>query len=218
MFANPLPPVTIAIADDHALVRKAIINLINSSARYQVVTEAGNGKELLEKIGEGQPPDIILLDINMPVMNGFETMKKIGQMPNPPKVIAVTAFDDDISVFRLYKAGINAYVMKTFEPDDLFSALDAVAAKGTYFPELVNNKLIQASKEERCRITESLNERELLFLKYAAMDIPYSEVAVNMNLGRNSINDYQKNLYQKFGVSSRIGMVLLAVKYKMVEI
>ena len=151
-------------------------------------------------------------------MNGFETMKKISQMSNPPKVIAVTAFDDNISIVRLYKAGINAYIMKTFEPDELFLALDAVSAKGAYFPELVNNKLIQASKEERCRITESLNERELLFLKYAAMDIPYSEVAVKMNLGKYSINDYQKNLYQKFGVNSRIGMVLLAVKYKMVEI
>lgn len=218
MPANLQQLITIAIADDHALVRKAIINLINSSGRYQVVTEAGNGKELLEKIAEGQPPDMILLDINMPVMNGFETMKKISRMPNHPKVIAFTAFDDGISIFRLYKAGISAYIMKTFEPDDLFSTLDAVAAKGAYFPELINNKLIQASKEERCRITDSLNERELLFLKYAAMDMAYSEVAVKMNLGRNSITDYQKNLYEKFGVSSRIGMVLLAVRYKMVEI
>lgn len=197
MFANPHPPVTIAIADDHALVRKAIINLINSSARYQVVTEAGNGKELLEKMSESQPPDIILLDINMPVMNGFETMKKISGMPNPPKVIAFTAFDDGISTFRLYKAGINAYIKKTFESDDLFSTLDAVAAKGTFFPDLINNKLIQASKEERCRITDSLNERELLFLKYAAMDMAYSEVAVKMNLGRNSITDYQKKTVPK---------------------
>ncbi|HTN08160.1 helix-turn-helix transcriptional regulator [Agriterribacter sp.] len=109
-------------------------------------------------------------------------------------------------------------ILKTFESNVLFLALDAVGANGTYYPELVHNKLMCASKEERCKIVESLNERELLFLKYAAMDIPYSEVADRMNPGRQSITGYQKNLYQKFGVSSRIGMVLLAVKYKMVEI
>ncbi|HRN56300.1 MAG TPA: response regulator transcription factor [Agriterribacter sp.] len=218
MFANPLLPVTIAIADDHILVRKAIISLINNSERFKIVLEAENGKELLEKIGQNQPPDIILLDINMPVMNGFETMKAINKTVSNPKVIALTAFNDEVSIFRLYKAGISAYILKTFEPGELFLALEAVAANDTYYPEPVYGKLIYASKEERCRIVESLNERETLFLKYAAMDIPYSEVAVKMNLGKYSINDYQKSLYQKFGVNSRIGMVLLAVKYKIVEI
>src|SRR5690606_9928016 len=125
--------------------------------------EAGNGKELLEKMSESRAPDIILLDINMPVMNGFETMAALNRIIGNPKVIALTAFNDEVSVFRLYKSGIYAYILKTFEPHEFFVALDAVAANGTYFPELVQNKLTNASKNEISKTVGSLNERELLF-------------------------------------------------------
>lgn len=215
---NPNAPITIGIAEDHTLVRNAVSNLINSSSLYRVSIEANNGKELLDFIHESRIPEIILLDINMPVMNGFETLAALRKLSSPVKVLALTAVNNEEAVFHLYHSGINGYLLKTAEPEEFFRALDCVASGENYFPELIFASAADSFLEKRNKIIRSLNERELMFLKYAAMDISYNEIAARMHLSRYTINDYRNSLFAKFNVHTRIGLVLIAAKYKIIEL
>lgn len=154
----------------------------------------------------------------MPVMNGFETVAAIRERREKTRIIALTMLNDEGAALRLYHAGISGYILKTSEPQDFFHALESVISGETCFPEYTYNKLTRISDCERNKIMSALNQRELLFLRYAAMDISYNEIAGRMNLSRFTINDYRNSLYEKFDVHTRIGLVLLAAKLKMVEI
>lgn len=208
--------VSIALIEDHGLVRSAFSKLIDGSTRFRVSIEAGNGIEFLLMLDSIASPDIIILDIEMPIMNGLETMKALNQRLKNHKVLILTALSDEISIIKLHKLGIKGYIMKSVEPHDFFLALDKIAAGETYFPDIINNTLINTSKQEFNKKIESLKEKELLFLKYAATDIPYKDIANKMLLSRHTIDDYRNSLYEKFAVKSRIGLVLLAQKFKIV--
>ncbi len=211
-------PVTIGIVDDHSLVRNAISNLINSSPKYHVTLEAANGKELLNKITTTEVPEILLLDINMPVMNGFETLAALRKLSIPSKIVVLTAVNNEEAIFRMYHYGINGYILKSAEPEIFFHALDCVASGEDYFPELTILNSAEVFSEKRKKILNALNERELIFLKYVATDISYNEIAEKMHVSRYTINDYRNSLFGKFDVHTRIGLVLIAAKLKIIEL
>lgn len=215
---NANSPVTIGIADDHVLVRNAISTLINSSPLYHVTLEAANGKELLDKILKAKAPEIILLDINMPVMNGFETLAALRKLPISSKIVVLTAVNNEEAIFRMYHYGINGYILKSAEPEVFFRTLDCVASGEDYFPELTILNTAEAFLEKKKQLLNALNERELVFLRYAAMDIPYNEIAEKMHVSRYTINDYRSSLFEKFDVHTRIGLVLIAAKLKIIDL
>lgn len=216
MIAHPHKPVSIAIADDHALMRSALANLVKQN-NYEVVFLAGNGQELLKHIDSNGLPDIILLDINMPVMDGFQTMTIIKKKYKNAKVIALSMYNDYTSIFRMSSLGINAYMFKTFEAHDILSTLDMVSKQGQWFPEQVNTKLMLAAKDDIYQKIASLKERELTFLKLACTGISYKDIASNMCVSRFTIDDYRSSLYNKFDLNNRMELVLFALKYKLVE-
>ncbi|RZS72289.1 response regulator transcription factor [Pseudobacter ginsenosidimutans] len=205
---------TVALADDHVLVRSAISLLLSTIPHIQIGPEAGNGKELLDHLASGATPDIILLDINMPVMDGFETMKEIRKMHSAVKVVALTAYEDDLALLRLYKLGVKGYISKSIKKEELRMALETVADGNEYFPNLLKGVIQDDAAHDLLEKLRSLKERELTFLKYASMDIPYKEIAQRMNVSRYTIDDYRDSLYQKFSIQSRIGLILLALKFK----
>lgn len=211
-------PITVAIADDHTLIRNALANLIKKKNNYTVIFQARNGQELLEHIDIYGLPGIILLDINMPVMDGFQTLAILRKKYKSAKVIALTAYNDHSSVFRMSAPGINAYLYKTFEPEEILSTLDIVYNTGQYFPEQVNNQIAEASKIHTYRKIASLKQKELLFLKYACTGMSYKDIASKMFVSRFTIDDYRNGLFQKFELSSRAELVMFALKHKIVEV
>jgi DNA-binding NarL/FixJ family response regulator len=218
MIAPSDNPISVAIADDHALMRNALANLVKRKNNYEVIFLAENGQELLNHIASNGLPDIILLDINMPVMDGFETMAILKRKYRNAKVVALSTYNDYSSIFRMYSLGINAYLFKTFEADDILLALDMVCQNGQWFPDQVNSKLMHAAKDDVYHKIALMKERELTFLKLACTGISYKDIASNMHVSRFTIDDYRSSLYNKFDLSNRMELVLFALKYKLVEI
>src|SRR5689334_17138851 len=122
--------IKIAIVDDHILLRKGLAALIDDFDDYKVLFEANNGKDFTEKVDVNSPPDIVLMDINMPEMDGYETALWIRKMLPACKVLALSMFDNDTAVLRMIKNGARGYVLKDIEPADLKLALNCIVTKG----------------------------------------------------------------------------------------
>jgi two-component system, NarL family, invasion response regulator UvrY len=211
--------IKVAIADDHALLRKGLVELLNDD-QISVVAEASNGKELIQKI-RLRVPHIVLMDINMPEMDGFETTTWLRKnMPNI-RVIALSMFGDDISVIRMIKAGAKGYLLKDTEPKELKRAIIEVAKTGFHYTELVSGKLMNSFGDENSAYEnpeDIFTERQILYLRHACSDLNHKDISVLMNVSPRTVDGYRDSLFQKIGVSSRVGLVLYAVRHKIVLI
>lgn len=209
---------TVAVADDHTLMRIGVSSFIARTGKYRVCMEAANGKELLEQLDRSGLPDIILLDISMPVMDGFKTMDLLKKKYQDLRVIALTMHNSYSDILKMATLGIKGYVLKTQLEEDILCALDVVAADGKYFPEEVNKKLQFASGNALYRTIAALKENELTFLKYLCKGMTYGEIAAKMHISRYTVKDYSKALFQKFDVNSKVALVLFAKEYAIVEV
>ena len=208
---------TVALVDDHMLIAKAIANIIEGFPNYSVLYEVEHGKALVEKFKNPQNiPDIVLLDISMPVMDGFETAKwlKIKH----PKVLIVTLSmqDDDLSLIRMIKSGAKGYLHKNIHPEELQVALDALVTKGFYYPEWAASKVFSnLSGEPRIKKeidTSDFSEREMDFLKYCCTEMTYKEIGERMNCSTRTVEGYRDTLFKKLGLKTRVGLVMYAIK------
>ncbi|MDR3715459.1 MAG: response regulator transcription factor [Puia sp.] len=207
----------VALVDDHILLRKGLASLIRSFGPYMILFEARDGKDLINKINPRFPPDIVLLDVNMPGMDGYSTALWLKRNYPDVKVLAVSMFDNENSIVRMLKNGAKGYVLKDAEPSELNMALDSLAQKGFYYSEKVTGKLIHMinnlnEPEQRLRNLVTLNEREIEFLKRACTEMTYKEIAEKMCLSPRTIDGYRDLLFEKLKVRTRVGLVLYAIK------
>ena len=204
------------LADDHILLRDALASLINSFAEFKVIAVAGNGEEVVKAIGEGQKPDLVLLDLNMPKMDGYETAKWLYKKQPGVKILVLTMFDSEIALIRLLQVGVMGFLKKDIHPDELKNALIAVADNGYYYSHTTTGKLatfFQKSHSTQSSLEKAmLNEIEIEFLKQASKDITYKEIADAMNLTPRAVDGYRDGLFEKLGVKSRVGLAIYAVK------
>lgn len=173
MITAPRKNITVAIADDHILVRRALTQLITAHTDYKVCIQAGNGKELLDQLDSAGLTDMILLDISMPVMDGFRTMALLKKKYQNPVVVALTGSNDNSTVRRMRALGIKGYLFKTQDPEEMFFTLDAVAANGEYFPEEITEDLHYQEEKMLYQKLSALKEKELNFLKYLCKGMTY---------------------------------------------
>jgi len=210
----------IAIADDHILVRKALTRLVNSFEGYSVFMEVDNGNELKKQIHALGLPDIVLMDINMPNGNGYETTSWLHRNYRIVKVLALSMLSDEAVIIRILKLGAKGYILKTMEPEELKEALDAVIKNDFYLPEVISGKIISGLQhhldEERREIV--LNEKEKLFLQLLATEMTYKEIAAKMSISARMVDQHKSTLCDRFGVKTRVGLVMYAVKNKLIEI
>ena len=208
----------IVIVDDHQVVSEAIAGLIDALPQYHILYQARNGKELVNKFARSPKniPDIILLDINMPIMNGFETAEWLQK--NHPNVcfLALTMNDDEDSVIKMLKLGAKGYLIKDIDSDELLVALDEVIRKGFYYTDLVTSKLVTNLGHEDKSKTGHLKEKEIEFIKLTCTEMTYREIADAMFLSPKTIDGYRDALFQKLKVKNRIGLVLYALKHKLI--
>jgi DNA-binding NarL/FixJ family response regulator len=218
MTNNP----TIALADDHVLLRKGLADLVSKQG-YTVLFQADNGEEFLDKLKSNPEPDVVLLDINMPKKDGYETALWLKRNKPGIKVLALSMYDDEKAIIRMLKNGARGYILKDAEPSDLKAAIESVLTRGFHYSEMVTGKLIHsinAMSEEDSEIksTLGLSEKEITFLKLAATELTYKEIAEQMHLSPRTIDGYRDELFEKLDLKSRVGLVLFAIKNGIVNI
>ncbi|HVY75429.1 MAG TPA: response regulator transcription factor [Puia sp.] len=206
--------IQVAIADDHILLRKALGNLINSFSEYRVLFDADNGRELKNKIGQHLVPDLVLLDVNMPEMDGFETAGWLNKNYPKIKVLALSMFSDEKTIIRMLRQGAKGYILKNIDPEELKNALDSVMTKNFYLSDYISGKIISGLHKDVDRLDEPqpLTQREKDFLRLICTEITYKDIAAKMYVSPRTVDEYRNNLFEKLKVKSRVGLVLYAIR------
>ena len=205
--------IKIALVDDHVVLRKSLAVLINMLQDFKVTIEAGNGEEFIEQLKEKGLPDIALLDITMPVMDGVETARWIKQHHPQVKVVALSMIKNDLVVIRMLKNGARGYILKDCEPEELRDAMHHVYEKGYYYNELLTPRMKANDKyisEEGLR--SMMNEKELAFLRWTCTDKTYKEIADEMGVSVRTVDGYRDALFQKLNVTTRVGLAIYAIR------
>lgn len=212
-------PIQVAIADDHTLLRKALAKLVSSFEDYAILFEAENGKEIKKKINEHLVPDLILLDVNMPEMDGFETAGWLNKNYPKIKVLALSMFSDERTIIRMLRQGARGYVMKNIDPDELKRALDSVVKKNFYLSEEISGKIISGLNKDVDKTEDlpSLTQREKDFLKLICSEITYKDIAAKMYVSPRTVDEYRNTLFEKLNVKSRVGLVMYAIRNGLAE-
>jgi DNA-binding NarL/FixJ family response regulator len=206
---------TIVVVDDHVLLSQAIQAMVNTFTQFNVLYTCKNGQELVDKFyeSENHVPDIVLMDINMPIMNGIETTQWINDNHPKVNVMALSVEDDDATVLKMLRAGAVGYLLKDTEKSILEKALIEIAENGFYHTKNVNNLLIKSiTGEVKDEIV--LKEKELIFLRLACTELTYKEVASEMCLSPRTVDGYRDALFAKLGLKNRVGLVMYAIKNK----
>ncbi|PSK94200.1 response regulator transcription factor [Taibaiella chishuiensis] len=212
----------IGLVDDHTLFRKGIISLIQMACTQpvQILFEAGSGLELQEMISQDRMPDVIIMDINMPDMNGFDSVLWLKETYPGIPVLVLTMMDKEEYIIRMLKLGIRGYLSKDVEPKELGEAITAVSGNGYYYTDFITGRLISTLQQydEHGRNLSPLNERETEFLRLACSEYTYHEIAGMMHLSPKTVDGYRKALFEKLSVKNRVGLALYAVKHGIVEL
>ena len=206
----------IALIDDHILLRNGLAALINSFDGYKVLFEADHGKEFISMLPAHGVPDIVLLDINMPEMNGYETAIWIKQNIPATRIMVLSMMDSETSIISMLKAGAGGYILKDSKPAVFKQAMDDIRDRGFFMNELVTNKMFTYVKGEEqnkdAAMMSRLSEKELIFLKLACTEKTYKEIATEMKLSPRTVEGYRDDLFAKLSVMSRVGLVIFAIK------
>lgn len=211
----------IALVDDHVLLRSGLGALIQTFADYKILFEANNGKDFIHKLNCEDLPDLVLMDISMPEMDGYDTSLWLKQNHPSVQVLALSMYDNENAIIRMFRAGAKGYVLKDANPAELKDALQSILHKGFYYSELVTGRLISSinsldKEENHLKDLIKLNEREITFLKYVCTELTYKEIADKMFLSSRTIDGYRDALFEKLHVKTRVGLAMYAIKHGIV--
>lgn len=214
--------INIVIADDHKLFRKGIIALLEDFDFIGEIGEASNGAELLELLaGMENLPDVILLDLRMPVMDGVEAQQKIRNLYPGVKVIILTMEDDEQYILHLISEGVNGYLLKNADPDEMERAIVKVVEKGFYFSDDISMMVLKnLNKKDKAEavFNPDFTEKELKVLELICKEYSNSEIAEACDISIRTAEGYRQKLVDKSGAKNIAGLVVLALKYKWVSL
>jgi len=209
--------IKVALADDHVLLRNALATLIDSFGECRVIQQASDGLELIELIKNSQPPDVAILDLNMPKKDGLETAEWFQQNQPQVFVLMLTMYDSELALIRLLKAGVKGFLKKDIHPSELKFAIHSVVESGYYYSNHTTGKLVNLFRNhnEHSLTLQNvmLSEQELEFLKLACTDMTYKEVALKMHLNPRSVDNLRDQLFTKLDVKSRVGLAMFAIRH-----
>ncbi|KAA2215443.1 response regulator transcription factor [Chryseobacterium sediminis] len=205
---------SIVIVDDHILIAKALEGIIGNFNEFEVIYVCENGKDLIQKIEEGNTiPDIILLDISMPIMDGFETAAWLTKNHPDIKIMALSMQGDDNSVIKMIKSGAKGYLLKNTHPRDLETALTRLNSDGFFYPDWASKIIFSnLNKETEAEIAVRISDREKEFLKYTVTELSYKEIADRMCCSPRTVESYRDQLCEKLDLKTRVGLAVFAIK------
>lgn len=214
--------IKVALIDDHHLLRSGLARIIDRFEGYTVLLEAGNGREFIDMLAGDKTlkPDIILLDISMPEMDGYQTAEWIKNNLPDAKVLVLSMLDNEIAVLRMLQLGARGYVLKDIKPVVLKEAFDHIEHHGYYSNDLVTSRLLKQVSESETDVqpTLKISQREKEFLQFVCSDLTYREIGEKMNVSSRTVDNYRDSLFTKFGFKTRVGLALFAIKTGYYEI
>ena len=211
--------IKVALADDHAILRKGVAEILSKFENITVAMQAANGKELIAMMqATTDLPDVCILDINMPEMNGYEAAVAIRKNWPRIKMLALSMYDTELNIIRMLRCGAHGYILKDADPQELKVAINEVYHHGFYHSELVTGRMLTLAHDPLGKLSGELNERELQFLSLCCSELTYKEIADQMCLSPRTIDGYRESLFTRLKTTSRTGLVLYAIKAGLVDI
>jgi two-component system, NarL family, invasion response regulator UvrY len=208
--------IKIALADDHVLLRDALASLVDQYEDCKVICRSGNGKELINCIKKNENPDVVILDLNMPIMDGYETASWLKDNYPDTQVLMLTMYDSEIAMIRLLQAGVKGFLKKDVHPDELKYAIQSVIQNGFYYSHHASGKLANLFRKDHHNTMPFqkliFTEQEIDFLKLSCTELTYKEIAGRMKLNPRAIDNLRDNLFEKVEVKSRVGLAMYAIK------
>jgi DNA-binding NarL/FixJ family response regulator len=205
-----------AVADAHTLFRKGIISILADSSHLKLVMEAANGKEVLENLPKYKP-DVLLMGLNMPKMDGIDTIKEIRKTDRNLKVIVLTMYDDEARVIHLMESGANSYLVKDISPEELKIAIFSVYESGHYFSDFMNKtllkKIVQKVPIKPLFNDAELTNRELEVLKLLCEEKTTNEISELIYLSPRSVEGIRAKLFEKIHANNIAGLVIYALRH-----
>lgn len=210
-------PIKIIIADDHTVVREGLTSILNAEPDFEVICGAGNGLEVLEMARRLQP-DIVLMDLQMPIMSGVEAIHKLTVENNRAKVIILTTFDTDEYIFEGIQAGARGYLLKDVPKIELFRVIRLVYQGQTLTQPAITARLFNLVARSGTKASEStLTERENEVLKLMARGDRNKEIAVKLGISESTVKGYVTIILQKFNVSDRTEAAMYAAQKGLIK-
>ncbi|KQT20619.1 two-component system response regulator [Chryseobacterium sp. Leaf405] len=203
---------TIVIVDDHVLIAKALEGIIDNFYDFEVIYVAENGRDLIQKFeNNSKIPDIILMDISMPIMDGFETVLWLKENHPEIKVMALSMQGDDKSVIKMIKNGAKGYLLKNTNPKELENALTKMNSEGFFYPEWASKIIFSNMNNEESKSVK-ISDREKEFLTYTVTELSYKEIADKMCCSPRTVESYRDQLCDKLDLKTRVGLAVFAIK------
>lgn len=219
-----MPPVKLAIADDQVLFLKGLRLLMRSFEEIELIIEATNGQELIDAIASNQP-DVILMDLRMPIMDGLEATEKIKALYPEIKIILLTMYDEERLINHMMKVGANGYLLKNEEPEVLREAIHAVVEKEFYFNDYVSKALLRGMQKNKKEIRPwktidnlDISKRELEVLNLICKEYTSSEMAKELFISIRTIENHRKSLLEKTGARNTAGLIIYAIRNQVIDI
>lgn len=201
--------ILIAIADDHTLLRKGLADLVESFGSFKVIIEAGDGAELISKLETATVmPHICILDVNMPVLDGFGTLTQLKRKWPMLKVLSLSMYNNEFTIIRMLRNGANGYLLKNCDPNEFKNALLVINDKGFYEAGLMGKGIFNKSLHEHA---VTITPKEMEFLKLCCSELAYKEIASKMQISPRTVEDYRDNLFKKLKLNTRTGLVMYAI-------
>ena len=213
--------INVAIADDHKIFRKGVILSLKNYQNIRFILEAENGEELIKGI-ENEQPDIVLMDLKMPVKDGIETTKYLNKHFPAIKILILTMFEDERFVGHLMDSGANGYLLKSTEPAEIKQGIMDVMRTGFYLNNFVNRVLIKKNYSKQ-KFSPNLNsemvvsDREKEVLSLVCMEYTAQEIAQKMEISARTVEAIKDRLMERFGVKNSVGLVFFAMKNSLID-
>lgn len=206
----------IAIVDDHTLFRTGLAALLGEFPELKISFQANNGQQMQELLKIHQQPDVILMDINMPILDGRQATSWLKTNYPEIKVLALSMFNDDKEVIGMLRNGASGYMLKESDPRELLEAIKELYTKGIHFNSMVTGKLLHTVLHQQH--PEVFTTRELDFLRLCCSELTYKEIADEMCVSVRTIDNYRDALFAKLNLRSRTGLVLYSIKNHLVNL
>jgi DNA-binding NarL/FixJ family response regulator len=215
--------VTIYLVDDHPIVRNGFKALIEKMGAYIVKQQFDNGQELIDALPFTDNPDLIIMDLTMPVMDGAETVRELKKRSIATPVLILTLETSEKTIIELFRTGIRGYLPKSCTADVLKKAIDDILGTGYYHNEMLMKALTTEQhevKDEKGRVQQHLTDREKLFLQLVCneQELTYEQIADQMGVSRRTVDGYRESIFEKFSIKSKTGLVLFAIKYGLIDV